>query len=663
MGVVASDSIQLASLKTVKDAATTALAQAASATQSAQSAQNSATAAGESAARAQAAADAAQGDIDEMSEYFWHDALGAHILSDTSDVSGVRYRTDLKGAGMTINRLNTDGTETEMSKFTATGVQIGDNRSSHTLLTADQQLFYNKKNTMIGAIGTHYDGLVKTDAEVKIYSIPPGNDDYEVRVPLGGVPLDDTRSYVTIDGENYYQLFYLTVYASSEEKPTSYTNLVGSEIIYHIPICEYTIDLYSAGLSSDPTGTLTVTYSESLPNMLTLRLRKTVTDSYYYHVFGIYMYKGTAPYYRFGMDDSEDDNSYESMGILSEAGGFNTYAPGLYAQAGNKDTVAAGNYQTVFGNRNEIDQSSQYAFIVGNGTRERPETSVMPPVADKRRNAFAVDWAGGVVSGLGNEHGPTFNIDVTDLETEGVVQNLMGHGLKRHQSQGGAGVAFADYMIVGNYNEPHVASSATDRPPIFSIGNGTSDSARSNALTVDGSGNMNLTGKFTPRGGISFPNSGAASQLASPDYFITMDSFGDGGALHYTRTSSIPDAIGLGEVSVHNGSATNVSTATDTTLCNSGSLSAGTYIIKAVVQFAANTSGRRVIFLTKSSTGGNIDRYTLMQSAPSPSNTTYVELTYITTISSTTTYYLRAYQNSGSTLSCLGGIEYVKLHN
>jgi hypothetical protein len=122
-------------------------------------------------------------------------------------------------------------------------------------------------------------------------------------------------------------------------------------------------------------------------------------------------------------------------------------------------------------------------------------------------------------------------------------------------------------------------------------------------------------------------------------------------------------ALGLNDTThAVNGSATSVQTAKDTTLCNTGSLPAGQYIIVAEASFAANTSGRRVIFLTNSSTGENLNRFTILQQAPSPSSTTILSLTYLARLSSATTFYLRAYQNSGSTLSVTGGIDYIRLH-
>ena len=65
----------------------------------------------------------ALGLVQEQQEYFWHDALGAHVLSDKDTVTGTRYRTDIKGAGMEIFEL--DGqSDTSVAKF-GSDIRVG----------------------------------------------------------------------------------------------------------------------------------------------------------------------------------------------------------------------------------------------------------------------------------------------------------------------------------------------------------------------------------------------------------------------------------------------------------------------------------------------------------------------------------------------------------
>lgn len=108
-------------------------------------------------------------------------------------------------------------------------------------------------------------------------------------------------------------------------------------------------------------------------------------------------------------------------------------------------------------------------------------------------------------------------------------------------------------------------------------------------------------------------------------------------------------------------SAVNVNTATDTTLCNSGSLSAGTYIIMFRASFASNSSGRRAIYLA-TSTSGSTTGSANVTTAPANGAATQLEGVKIVTLTSATTYYLRAYQNSGSKLSTTGHMEILRIH-
>lgn len=122
-------------------------------------------------------------------------------------------------------------------------------------------------------------------------------------------------------------------------------------------------------------------------------------------------------------------------------------------------------------------------------------------------------------------------------------------------------------------------------------------------------------------------------------------------------------ALGLkNAISNTDGSAVNVATSSDTTLCNTGSMAAGTWLIICAGAFAANATGRRVLYLASSTSGSNLNRYCIVQHAATPSGTTNLQFTFLVTLSSATTYYLRAWQNSGSTLSTTGGIRKIMLH-
>ena len=102
---------------------------------------------------------------------------------------------------------------------------------------------------------------------------------------------------------------------------------------------------------------------------------------------------------------------------------------------------------------------------------------------------------------------------------------------------------------------------------------------------------------------------------------------------------------------------------TDTTLCNTGSLDPGTYILKGIANFDSNATGHRRLFFATSDTGSAADRFARVYAAAASDSATIVQVEYMATITEATTFYLRARQTSGGTLSVdQGGIQVIKLH-
>lgn len=126
------------------------------------------------------------------------------------------------------------------------------------------------------------------------------------------------------------------------------------------------------------------------------------------------------------------------------------------------------------------------------------------------------------------------------------------------------------------------------------------------------------------------------------------------------------NALGINNsVSVKTASSVSVASASDwangTTLTNSGSLAAGTYVVRGYADFATNATGRRYICISTSNTGS---AYNLMIDVRNPVSgvVTRANVFGIITLTAATTLYLRAIQNSGSALSCNGRLEVLKIH-
>ena len=166
--------------------------------------------------------------------------------------------------------------------------------------------------------------------------------------------------------------------------------------------------------------------------------------------------------------------------------------------------------------------------------------------------------------------------------------------------------SYSKQFVCGAYN----ASSNA----IFIVGNGTSDSARNNALALTSSGSLMLSG------GVTVSNHSSAIGTVVSDYLDSDKS---------------------------------CATATGTEVC-SVTLDTGVWLLIGAVRFSANATGiRRANFSTTSgSTEVNVQ-------VTAGSNTQIqlrvAKLAIVTTNS--TTVYLNAYQNSGSTLTLTAGSE------
>jgi len=76
----------------------------------------------------------------------------------------------------------------------------------------------------------------------------------------------------------------------------------------------------------------------------------------------------------------------QATGFGSVAHGYKSISSGNYATANGFRTKASGSNQFVIGKDNVEDTSSNYSFIIGNGTAD-----------NNRSNALTVDWSGNIV--------------------------------------------------------------------------------------------------------------------------------------------------------------------------------------------------------------------------------------------------------------------------
>lgn len=212
-----------------------------------------------------------------------------------------------------------------------------------------------------------------------------------------------------------------------------------------------------------------------------------------------------------GDQSHAEGNGSIAEGHYSHAEGYGTHAKGKASHASGEGTIAEGDYQTVVGRFNQPieyvylnETTTAYVlFIVGNG-KGNP---------DKARSiAFSVLDNGEVVSGYKDR--PSFDESLInlaqfyDLLPEETTTNLKnGNGANSVQSES----SIADYeydfafgkglrttnecqTVFGKYNSYSDEDWQHPRA-LFVIGNGTSNSSRSNAFEVKEDGTAYVGGK------------------------------------------------------------------------------------------------------------------------------------------------------------------------
>lgn len=294
-----------------------------------------------------------------------------------------------------------------------------------------------------------------------------------------------------------------------------------------------------------------------------------------------------------------------ASGIASFAEGYGNTASEHYSHAEGRQTTASGRYSHAEGNQ-----------TVASGWYSHAE--------------------GYLTSAAYSSHAEGARSEASGHGAHAEGSSTVASGDDSHAQNIGTVAASGGQTALGKYN----VEDANDKYA-FIIGNGTSDSARSNALTVDWDGNVEASGSVSAGGDLDV--TGAATV---------------GGNI---AASGNVTAANIGTFVTASGSSISCASSTYVNIANF-TLAAGTWIVMASVEMAASTTGRRVAVIgTGSADDSNLGVSFRATENPVSGGPTRVKLMGVIRPTASTTYYFKAWQNSGAAINGTGTVQAVRI--
>lgn len=347
-------------------------------------------------------------------------------------------------------------------------------------------------------------------------------------------------------------------------------------------------------------------------------------------------------------------------GWFTNATGRNSHAEGDTTNATNDCSHAEGWYSTASGQYSHAEGSSTEAS--GDKSHAEGDDTEATSIADHAEGSRTH-----ATGGYSHAEGSNTTASNTGAHAEG--GSTTASGTYSH-AEGGSTIASAYYShaqnrgthadqqaqtALGSYNIVDTSATTTHPSGVNAygkyaviVGNGTADNARSNALTVDWAGNVDIASgaKYKINGSDLSASDVGALPSSTPIPSSTSDLVNDSG---FISTSNI---------TVTDGTEATETTATQTWVGGAYvSLAPGKYIVFGHAEFASNSTGRRAIELYFNTTA--LDNTFVNQ--PTTSGTaTQMQTAYMVTVNTTSTVTVYTWQNAGS-LSVTTNIRAVRI--
>ena len=475
-------------------AASNAQTAASSAQTSAQQAVQDAATAGRAASVAQAAAEAAQGDIDEQQEWFWHDTNGSHVLGATSG-----YRNDIDSTGMTIVET---ATEESVARFGVDGATIGKTDETHADIDYHSLQLVDKEGSTFFHVSDMRDK--DDDYQATITEVFQG-DGTQTEFSVGLPVSNDVSATDSSDPSN--TATRRTRIYTFQTAPASGATVT---IVYKTKSIEakaYTFGIRGRG----NIGPLSV--AEGLDN---------IASGFYSHAEG---YVTTAN----GRYSHAQGSGSIASGDESHAEGHGTTASGGSSHAEGSETTASGDNSHAEGGRSIASGQSTHAE--GLGTTASGEQAHAEGINTTASGDYShAEGAGSTASG-GSSHaegsettasGQYSHAEGADITASGYASHAEGFdttasGYTSHAQNYKTIAQRRAQTALGEYNIADTGGTdeTTRGDYAVIVGNGTGESNRSNALTIDWSGNTWAAGNITDGSGNVLSDKANTTDLAN----------------------------------------------------------------------------------------------------------------------------------------------------
>ena len=250
-------------------------------------------------------------------------------------------------------------------------------------------------------------------------------------------------------------------------------------------------------LSEEPTTIEKVTINDEETTNYTLHdlnqvtINDTLTDDDKISI--TYKFAGEASYYTFGYrkdGGGEDEEQYFTVGQYSFAAGCYLSATGTASHAEGYNTEAKGHSSHAEGH--ETIAWQDHAHAEGDGCQADGEAS----------HAEGRDTT---ASGLCS-HAEGRNTIASGNNSHAEGRSTHASGQSSHAGGSGTIAWSRNQTVIGEWNEVIKQAESMVRPPAFILGNGTSDTNRSNAFTISWNGSVKAAGSITDGQGYSIPH-------------------------------------------------------------------------------------------------------------------------------------------------------------